>query len=159
MYFTNLEICDTLYLECKTGWDLVDMLRLNVNRTYPVISALVCATWVLTTKMWFVLSVELTTLVRNNRTLNMKNKQTNKLVVLIKYVLYNNKTLSRGGHWNSQTNNRIWYLFKNNLTSRPKITALWCNFLALISLYLKLSLSITLVIFMRGHVMHNVYPF
>ena len=49
------------------------------------------------------------------------------------------------------------HLFENNLTLRPKITALKLNFLILISMYLNFSFSITLVIFMRSHVMPNVY--
>ena len=49
-------------------------------------------------------------------------------------------------------------LFLNNLNLRRKITALICNFLALISMYLNFSFSITLVISMKSLVMPNVYP-
>ena len=66
-YLTNLAICDILFLVCKNGWTLVNMLRLNVNRAYPVTSALGCATWVITTKIWYILSAELTTLVTIER--------------------------------------------------------------------------------------------
>ena len=49
------------------------------------------------------------------------------------------------------------FIFKN-LTFRPTITALKYNFLALISMNLNFSFSITLEILMRSYVMPNANP-
>ena len=49
------------------------------------------------------------------------------------------------------------FIFKN-LTLRPTITALRYNFLALISMNLNFSFSITLEILMRSYVMPNANP-
>ena len=45
-----------------------------------------------------------------------------------------------------------------NLTLRPTITALKCNFLALISMNLNFSFSVTLEILMKSYVMPNANP-
>ena len=65
VYLANLTTCDILFLVFFIGWPLANLSADPdpVNRAYPVHSTFRCASYVITTRLWYFASVKLTTLV------------------------------------------------------------------------------------------------
>ena len=68
-YLANLAICDILFLVFYVAWPLANLSADPdpVNRAYPVNSMVGCVSWVITTRLWYFASVELTTLISVER--------------------------------------------------------------------------------------------